>query len=67
MFRVYTVFIVYQPDCILVQTKELKMSPPDALRVFGSDAYDVVVSRGKWKLYSFISKYSFQIFLKLIY
>ncbi|XP_060576615.1 LOW QUALITY PROTEIN: protein XRP2-like [Ruditapes philippinarum] len=34
------------PDCILVQTKELKMSPPDALRVFGSDAYDVVVSRG---------------------
>ncbi|XP_060568964.1 protein XRP2-like [Ruditapes philippinarum] len=34
------------PDCILVQTKELKMTPPDALRVFGSDAYDVVVSRG---------------------
>lgn len=34
------------PDCVLVQTKELKMTPPDALRVFGSDAYDEVASRG---------------------
>lgn len=34
------------PECVLVQTKELKMSPPEAVRVFGSDAYDEVVSRG---------------------
>lgn len=37
---------ILQPDCVLVQTNELRMQPNDAMRVFGSDAYDEVVSRG---------------------
>ena len=37
---------ILQPECVLIQTKELKMTPNDAERVFGSDAYTEVVSRG---------------------
>ncbi|XP_052797927.1 protein XRP2-like isoform X1 [Mya arenaria] len=33
-------------QCVLVQTKELKMLPNDAQRVFGSDMYNEAVSRG---------------------
>ena len=39
-------FFCLQPECVLIQTKELKMTPNDAERVFGSDAYTEVVSRG---------------------
>lgn len=34
------------PECVLIQTKELKMQANDAERVFGSDAYTEVASRG---------------------
>ncbi|XP_052243541.1 protein XRP2-like isoform X2 [Dreissena polymorpha] len=34
------------PECVLVQTKELKMQSNDAQRVFGTDLYKEAVSRG---------------------
>ncbi|KAH3727727.1 hypothetical protein DPMN_053670 [Dreissena polymorpha] len=35
------------PECVLVQTKELKMQSNDAQRVFGTDLYKEAVSRGR--------------------
>lgn len=34
------------PECLLMQTKELKLQPGDAVRVFNSDAYTELVAQG---------------------
>ena len=40
--------LLFQPGCSLIQTKEMEMSPDDALRVFGMDAYNSAVIQGEY-------------------
>ncbi|XP_013390023.1 protein XRP2 [Lingula anatina] len=35
-----------QPGCVLIQTKEVNMQAAEAVRVFGSEAYNTVVQQG---------------------
>ena len=39
--------MIFQPDCKLVQSKEVTMQTNDAERVFGSDNYNMASKQGK--------------------
>ena len=38
---------LFQSGCVLIQTKEMSVSPDDATRIFGSDSYQDAVGQGR--------------------